>query len=109
MKKLWFQNHTPVSNLGPSPNPDDDRAVQVIKNLSEKQSVPEGFDYVQARSMFTHPKVLAKEEVPELKWKEPDVDELVKFMCDDNGFDEKRIRNVRVYWSGSGLGFGVCG
>jgi hypothetical protein len=68
----------------------------VIKNLSEKQSVPEGFDYVQARSLFTHPKVLTKEEVPELKWKDPDVDELVKFMCDENGFDEKRIRNVHL-------------
>jgi hypothetical protein len=68
---------------------------QVIKNLSDKFPVPEGFDYVQARSLFKHPKVLATEDIPELKWKDPDEEEVVRFMCTENGFSEDRIRKVR--------------
>jgi len=86
-----------IRGIGPK------RAVELIKqhkNIetvlshldSKKYQIPEFFPYEQARKLFKEPEVLDPEAV-ELKWSEPNEEELVKFMVINNGFNEERIRN----------------
>lgn len=66
----------------------------IIKNLdSKKYTIPEDWPYAAARKLFMDPEVLEAENV-ELKWTEPDEEGLVKFMVQEKGFSEDRIRNA---------------
>ncbi len=40
------------------------------------------------------PVVLKEEEVPKLSWGSPDVDGLVKFLVEEKGFNEDRVRKA---------------
>ena len=65
----------------------------ILKNLdTKKYSVPEDWPYTEARRLFKEPDVHDGKDV-DLKWEEPDETALIKFMCEDNGFSEDRIRN----------------
>jgi flap endonuclease-1 len=65
----------------------------VVKSLDPKKyPVPENWPYEEARRLFKNPDVSDPESL-EIKWLEPDVEELVKFMVTDKGFNEERIRN----------------
>jgi flap endonuclease-1 len=46
--------------------------------------------YVQARRLFKQHECLTGSDV-NLKWKEPNGPELTKFLCDEMGFDPKRV------------------
>ena len=59
---------------------------------SKKYTVPENWVYKGARQLFQEPEVTPATEI-ELKWEKPDEDGLVKFMSEENGFAEDRIRN----------------
>ncbi|PVU95671.1 hypothetical protein BB559_002640 [Furculomyces boomerangus] len=63
---------------------------EIIKNLTEKQIVPEDFDYQQVRQLFLNPDVTDPKEI-DLVWKKPQTEEIVKFMCEQNGFNKDRI------------------
>ncbi|EDV25984.1 uncharacterized protein TRIADDRAFT_24563 [Trichoplax adhaerens] len=64
----------------------------IVKNISsEKFTVPENWPYKDARMLFLNPDVEKCEDM-ELKWTEPDADELVKFLVEEKGFSEDRIR-----------------
>lgn len=53
----------------------------------------EGWQYNEARELFNRPAVLSDSEIQELKWTAPpDPEALIKFLCTDHGFNEKRIR-----------------
>ncbi|KOC65019.1 Flap endonuclease 1 [Habropoda laboriosa] len=66
---------------------------KIIENLDIKKfSVPEDWNYQQARLLFEEPEVMDPENI-ELKWSEPDEDGLVKFLCGDKQFNEERVRN----------------
>lgn len=66
----------------------------IIKSLDPKKyPIPEDWPYEQARHLFKEPEV-ADPSTVEIKWVEPDVEELVKFMVGDKGFNEERIRNA---------------
>jgi flap endonuclease-1 len=56
-----------------------------------KSKVPEDFDVEQLREMFFKPEVTPATELG-LKWKDPDVEGVVKFMCGENQFDEDKVR-----------------
>ncbi len=48
--------------------------------------------YVQARKLFHHHEVLKGSDLTdELKWKEPQVEELTKFLVEENGFNPERV------------------
>lgn len=65
----------------------------VIRNLDQKKyPLPEDWPYEEARMLFKKPEVIDP-EMTDIKWTEPDEDELVKFMVTDKGFNEERIRN----------------
>jgi len=86
-----------IRGIGPK------RAVELIKSHGsieeilkkidgKKYTIPEDWAFKEARQLFKEPEVANPEEI-DLKWTEPDEDALVKFMCEDNGFNEERIRN----------------
>lgn len=65
----------------------------VLKNLdTKKYTPPVDWPYAEARRLFKEPDVTSADKV-DLKWTEPDEEQLVKYMCEDKGFNEDRIRN----------------
>ncbi|XP_022094508.1 flap endonuclease 1-like [Acanthaster planci] len=66
---------------------------EILKNIdTKKHPPPEDWLYKEARQLFMKPDVTPAEEI-ELKWTEPDEEGLLKFMCEQKGFNEDRIRN----------------
>jgi len=66
---------------------------KILENIDTKKYVPpENWLYKEARSLFLKPDVTDPKEI-DLQWKEPDEEGIVKYMCDDKGFGEDRIRN----------------
>jgi len=66
---------------------------KIIKNIdTNKYTIPEDWPYERARELFQTPEVTPGEDV-DLKWTEPDEEALIKYMCEDKGFSEDRIRN----------------
>ncbi|XP_013391519.1 flap endonuclease 1 [Lingula anatina] len=66
---------------------------EVIKHIDQKKyTVPEDWLFKEARQLFKEPEV-ADPGTLDLKWTEPDEEAVVKFMCEDKGFNEERIRN----------------
>jgi len=69
---------------------------KILKNVDgKKHTVPENwiFQVEQARTLFKEPDVDKEVKPEDIKWKKPDIDGLIEFMCEKNGFDEKRIRS----------------
>ncbi|XP_039251996.2 flap endonuclease 1-like [Styela clava] len=65
----------------------------ILGNIDKKKyTVPEDWAFAQARSLFIEPDVSPCDDI-ELKWKEPDEEKLIEFMCKEKGFSEDRIRN----------------
>lgn len=65
----------------------------ILKNIDKKKyTVPDDWLYKEARELFIHPEVTEANEI-EMKWKDPDDEKLVEFMCNEKGFNEERIRN----------------
>jgi len=61
-------------------------------NENNQDSMPEPA-YVQARRLFHNHEVTKGEDLKEsLKWKEPQVEELTKFLVDENGFNPERVK-----------------
>ncbi|XP_067870242.1 flap endonuclease 1 isoform X2 [Heterodontus francisci] len=59
---------------------------EIIKNIdSSKYTIPEDWLYKEARQLFLEPDVVEAESL-DLKWSEPDEEELVKFMCEGKQF-----------------------
>lgn len=66
---------------------------KIIDNLdSKKYTIPDDWNYQQARLLFQEPEVL-NADVIELKWSEPNEEGLVKYLCGDKQFNEDRVRN----------------
>ncbi len=63
----------------------------ILKHLDKKHTAPEKWLYKESRNLFKEPEVTPAEDI-ELKWTAPDEEGLVKFMCEQNGFQEDRIR-----------------
>ncbi|KAG6803053.1 flap endonuclease 1 [Apis mellifera caucasica] len=66
---------------------------KIIENLDTKKfPIPEDWNYKQARLLFQEPEVTDPETI-DLKWIEPDEENLVKYLCGDKQFNEERVRN----------------
>lgn len=70
-----------------------DKIVEFIESgeANNKWKIPEHWPFKEARDLFLRPDVLDPSEI-NLKWKEPQEDALVEFMCKQKGFNEDRIR-----------------
>ncbi|GAB1602826.1 flap endonuclease 1-like [Argonauta hians] len=65
----------------------------ILENLDKKKyEIPENWMFKEARRLFQEPEV-ANPVSLELKWSEPQEEDLVKFMVEDKQFNEERIRN----------------
>lgn len=66
---------------------------EILKHLDKKKySVPEDWAYTEARRLFMEPEVADPADI-DLKWTDPDEEGLVKYMCEEKGFNEDRIRS----------------
>eukprot|EP00112_Aurelia_sp_Birch-Aquarium-sp1_P007755 Seg1847.1 transcript_id=Seg1847.1/GoldUCD/mRNA.D3Y31 product="Flap endonuclease 1" protein_id=Seg1847.1/GoldUCD/D3Y31 len=66
---------------------------EVIKHLDKsKYPLPEEWKYKESRELFKKPEVTPASDI-ELKWSDPDEENLVKFMAEEKQFNEDRIRN----------------
>jgi flap endonuclease-1 len=91
----------PVKGVGPTTalklirdNKSLEGVVDFFKSGS-KYTIPEDWPYNDARALFLEPDVLpATDERTDFKWEEPDVDGLVKFLVEEKGFSEDRVRGV---------------
>ncbi|NXP15449.1 FEN1 endonuclease, partial [Thinocorus orbignyianus] len=86
-----------IRGIGPK------RAIELIKEHksiekivqqldTKKYPLPENWLHKEAQKLFLEPDVVDPEAV-ELKWTEPDEEQLVQFMCGEKQFNEERIRN----------------
>ncbi|XP_050596054.1 flap endonuclease 1 isoform X2 [Bombus affinis] len=66
---------------------------KIVENLDTKKfSIPEDWNYKEARLLFQEPEVTDPETI-DMKWTEPDEEGLVKYLCGDKQFNEERVRN----------------
>jgi flap endonuclease-1 len=89
----------PVKGIGPQ------TALKLIrehKNLegvvkffetSNKYTLPEDWPYKDARALFLEPDVRSADDpLCDFKWEGPDVDGLIKYLVEEKGFNEDRVR-----------------
>ncbi|KAK0569090.1 Elongation of fatty acids protein 2 [Tilletia horrida] len=89
----------PIKGIGPKTalklirdHGDLDEVVEHLKTEGKKSIViPDEWPYQEARKLFKSPDVQKGDDL-ELHWKAPDVEGLVKFLCQDKGFSEDRVR-----------------
>jgi len=70
--------------------------VKYIKSDPKgRYTLPDDWPYEDARDLFFHPDVRSADD-PEcdFKWEKPDVEGLVKFLVNDKGFSEDRVRSA---------------
>ncbi|WEW57583.1 Elongation of fatty acids protein 2 [Emydomyces testavorans] len=69
--------------------------VEAIENDPKKKyTIPEDWPYKQARELFFEPDVRpADHPLCDFRWDAPDVEGLVKFLVEEKGFNEDRVRN----------------
>jgi len=93
----------PIKGIGPSTalklikeHKTLDGVVEFFKNDKKgaKYTIPEDWPYQDARQLFLEPDVRSAED-PEcnFKWEGPDVDGLIKFLVEEKGFNEDRVRS----------------
>mmetsp|Transcript_7016 Transcript_7016/g.17148 ORF Transcript_7016/g.17148 Transcript_7016/m.17148 type:complete len:373 (-) Transcript_7016:111-1229(-) len=65
-----------------------------IENLNkEKYKIdPQAFLFKQARELFKKP-ALTEVSKESIKWRDPDEEGIVQFLCNEKGFEESRVRN----------------
>lgn len=72
-----------------------EKVVEAIESDPKKKYViPDDWPYLQARDLFFNPDVRPA-DAPEcdFKWTAPDVEGLVRFLVEEKGFSEDRVRN----------------
>ncbi|NWR47966.1 FEN1 endonuclease, partial [Regulus satrapa] len=67
-----------------------ERIVQQLD--TKKYPLPENWPHREAQKLFLEPDVIDPDAV-ELRWSEPDEEQLVRFMCGEKQFNEERVRN----------------
>lgn len=93
----------PIPKVGPSTAykliKDHGSLGAVVKEMREgslksKYTVPDDYPHEEARELFLHPDVRSADH-PEcdFKWDPPDVNGLVKFLVEEKGFNEDRVRS----------------
>jgi len=65
----------------------------ILENIDQKKyPPPENWLYKEARQLFAEPEVF--HDIKPLKWPGPNVEECVKFLHEEKGFNEERVRTA---------------
>jgi len=65
----------------------------ILQNIDQKKyPPPENWLYKEARHLFAEPEVF--QDIKPLKWPGPNVEECVKFLHEEKGFNEERVRTA---------------
>jgi flap endonuclease-1 len=90
----------PIKGIGPSTAlkliRDHKDLEGVVKHFESgtKYTVPADWPYKDARALFLEPDVRpADDPLCDFKWEGPDVDGLIKFLVEEKGFNEDRVRS----------------
>ena len=69
---------------------------KIVEHLPNKDGVPDNWPIETARKLFKEPDVIKSDTISEddLKIRDIDDEAIVQFLCVENGFDEKRVRNA---------------
>lgn len=67
---------------------------KIVEALANKEGVPQSWPFDEARMLFREPDVIKGIKEDDLKLKDIDEEGMVDFLCNENGFDEKRVRNA---------------
>lgn len=69
---------------------------KVVDSLANKEGVPKDWPLDVVRGLFKEPEVIKSDSLTENDLKMKDIDEegIVEFLCKENNFDEKRVRNA---------------
>jgi flap endonuclease-1 len=72
-----------------------DNVVKFIENDPKKKfTIPDDWPYQDARALFFQPDVAqADDPMCDFKWEAPDLDGLIKFLVEEKGFSEDRVRS----------------
>lgn len=91
----------PVKGIGPKVALNLIREHKTLENVvadvkkSGKYTFPEDWPYQDARLLFLEPDVRhADDPECDFKWESPDVDGLVKYLVEEKGFSEDRVRSA---------------
>ncbi|KXL45817.1 hypothetical protein M433DRAFT_134429 [Acidomyces richmondensis BFW] len=90
----------PIKGIGPKVALNLIREHKTLENVVEhikksgKFTLPDDWPYQDARLLFLEPDVRRADD-PEcdFKWESPDIDGLVKFLVEEKGFNEDRVRS----------------
>ncbi|KAK9086177.1 hypothetical protein Syun_028571 [Stephania yunnanensis] len=64
----------------------------ILENLNkERYQIPENWPYQEARRLFKEPFVGVDDQQLEIKWTAPDEEGLIKFLVNENGFNNDRV------------------
>jgi len=81
-----------IKGVGPKTGLKLIRKYGTFEKLLEIHKIPDPvFDYQQVRNLFIQPVILDKYQIV---WKEPDVDQMIDFLCGEKDFSEERVRNT---------------
>ena len=90
----------PVKGIGPKVALSLIKEHKTLENVVEhlekggKYTLPDDWPYKEARLLFQEPDVRKADEPEcEFSWENPDVDGLVKFLVEEKGFSEDRVRS----------------
>ncbi|KAB2010006.1 hypothetical protein E1A91_D10G210200v1 [Gossypium mustelinum] len=65
---------------------------EILQNINkERYSIPDDWPYEEARRLFKEPLVCMDDEQLEMKWSPPDLEGLITFLVNENGFNIDRV------------------
>lgn len=96
-----------IKGIGPKKALDLIREYKNIETIlanidTEKYKVPENWEFAEARELFKSPNVTpaTDEDLNKLiRWGQPDVEGIVNFMVNDNGFKYENVKRLNLFCS----------
>ncbi|KAH1046208.1 hypothetical protein J1N35_036992 [Gossypium stocksii] len=65
---------------------------EILQNINkERYSIPDDWPYEEARRLFKEPLVCMDDDQLEMKWSPPDLEGLITFLVNENGFNIDRV------------------
>jgi flap endonuclease-1 len=68
----------------------EEGSLKAVVGAIDKDKLPPGVDYDEVKALFLHPEVIDPASI-DLKWGEPNKEELIKFLVEEKGFSAQRV------------------